>query len=178
MVALPLLSSAERPCSPPHFLRRESLSLLSCLYIYSGRASQSADCPWHHQAYRVLIPPCPLPTSLQLCSSVPPSASRQRLPANRRSTRWTRRIIFVEGRDWDRSSHNSPHHQYFAPSREANNSLSLIQIIISRIWQLAHLNVLRKELQQKGLSQESHYISHRFVNKFLTYLSDYLISGC
>lgn len=38
--------------------------------------------------------------------------------ANRHSTQWTRRIIFVEGRDRDRSSHNSPHHQYFGPSRE------------------------------------------------------------
>ncbi|TNN88297.1 hypothetical protein EYF80_001513 [Liparis tanakae] len=30
------------------------------------------------------------------------------------------RIIFVEGRDQDRSSHSSPPHQYFTPSREHN----------------------------------------------------------
>lgn len=65
------------------------------------------------------------------------------------------------------------------------NPIILIQIIISRVWWLAHLDALMKELQQKGflsLSQ-AHYctpkISHWFVSdKFQTYHTDNLISGC
>lgn len=98
------------------------------------------------------------------CSSAPVCRWRRRRQrpadwgsqANRHSTHWTRRIIFVEGRDRDRLSHNSPHHQYFTPSREPNKSLWLIQIIIGRVRWLAHLEALRKELQQKGLSRASY----------------------
>lgn len=96
--------------------------------------------------------------SLQLCSSVPPPARRLRHPGElaQYSTQWTRRIIFVEGKDQDRSSHNSPHHQYFTPSGEPDKSLWFTQIIIGRIQWLAHLDALRKEPQQKGLSQASY----------------------
>ena len=148
------------------------------LCTYSGRASHSADRPWHRQTW------CPLPTSLKLCSSAPRPACRLWLPgkqANR--TQWTRRIIFVEGRDRDRLSHNSPHHQYFTPSREPNKSLW--QIIISWKWWLAHLDVLNKELQQKGFIPRIPFrsytpqISRRPVSdKLLTYHTDNLISAC
>lgn len=60
---------------------------------------------------------------LQLCSSCHHQPADCGSQANRRSTQWTRRIIFVEGRDWDRLSHNSPHHQYFTPFREPRSDL-------------------------------------------------------
>lgn len=48
--------------------------------------------------------------------------------------------------------------------------------------QLAHLDAVRKELQQKGLSEASYCttkISRWFVSdKFQTYHTDNLISGC
>lgn len=67
----------------------------------------------------------------------------------------------------------------FVPSRDANNSLALFQMIISRIQQLTQSELSGKELLQKGLSPASHCISRQFVSgKFRTYLPDYLISGC
>lgn len=64
-------------------------------------------------------------TSLPLRCTVPCLACSLELPGKRRSTHRTRRIIFVEGRDQDRLSHNSLHHQYFTASREPNKSLYL-----------------------------------------------------
>lgn len=100
------------------------------------------------------IEPWFLPVLYLLLCSFAPVCHRQPADggsrANRHSTQWTRRIILVEGRDRDRSSHNSPHHQYFTPSREANKSILLLQIIISTMQYLAHLGALRKELQQRG----------------------------
>lgn len=84
--------------------------------------------------------------------------------ANRHSTQWTRRIIFVEGRDRDRSSHNSPHHQYFIPSRELDKKVSYLHRLLSAEYSA---QLIWKELQQKGLSPASHCtpeISHWFVS--------------
>lgn len=81
---------------------------------------------------QAVMPLCPLSTFLQLCFSVPPWTEDWGSRANRHSTQWTRQIIFVEGRDRDRLSHNSHHHHYFTPSREPSKSLWFIQIIISR----------------------------------------------
>lgn len=97
----------------------------------------------------------------------PPTFLQTEAPrANRRGTRRTRRIIFVEGRDRDRSSHNStppPHHPSHHPTPPFHCSISislpsglptkvsLSLIIISRMRQSAHLDALTGgEPRQKG----------------------------
>lgn len=92
----------------------------------------------------------------------PPTFLQTEAPrANRRGTRRTRRIIFVEGRDRDRSSHNSPPPSTPTPPFHCSISISLpsgmptkvslSQIIISRMQQSAHLDALTGgEPRQKG----------------------------
>lgn len=64
----------------------------------------------------------------------------------------------------------------FAPSRDADNSLALFQIVISSIQQLTQSDALRKRAATKGFISG---ISLYLVSvKFGTYLPDYLISGC
>lgn len=144
------------PSFPACRVGKRSLRLFSiCTHILGVLPSRQTAFGTARRSERLFLPvlyllPC---SSAPVCRCRPADWGYQ---ANRHSTQWTRRIIFVEGRDRDRLSHNSPHHQYFTPSREPNKSLWLIQIIISRIWWLAHLDALWKELQQKVLSQASY----------------------
>lgn len=123
---------------PAYCVGKRSLRLLSiCTHILGVLPSrQIALGTARHSEHWCLTVLYLLPCSFApVCHQRPEDWGSQ---ANRHSTQWTRRIIFVEGRDRDRLSHNSPHHQYFTPSRELNKTLWLIQIIISRIQWLAH----------------------------------------
>lgn len=81
-VASPVLWSAELPhCHSSHFLLTAwgqdlFVCLPVCTHILGVLPSQHLAPP----CVLSVIPPCLLPTSLQLCSSVPPPASRRRLP--------------------------------------------------------------------------------------------------
>lgn len=103
MVECPLLS-------PPVTFQYTSHS---CLQTYLGRSSQSANRPWRCQGRWAPIPACLyllLHSSAPACHRQPADGCSR---ANWRRTPWTRRIILVEGRDRDRSSHNSHRHQCF-----------------------------------------------------------------
>lgn len=165
-----MLSEKSSCTASCHLWRRHTIALISCLlckgkrslrlfsictHILGALPSQQIALGTARRSEHWFLPVLYLPPwgSAPVCHRRPADWGSQ---ANRHSTQWTRRIIFVEGRDRDRLSHNSPHHQYFTPSREPSKSLWLIQIIICRIRWLAHLDALRKELQQKGLSQASY----------------------
>lgn len=93
----------------------------------------------------------PLPTSEQLSSGLPPAASRWRLPGETGAEHTE-----LDGLSLSREEIGTDHHitvaaiSVFAPSRDADNSLALFQIVISRIQQLTQSDALRKRAATKG----------------------------
>lgn len=143
-----------------------SLLLLHFMAGVGGRFPRSApSAVCTHILGRLPSRQIALGAERQFLRRPPPTFLHTEAPrANRRGTRRTRRIIFVEGRDRDRSSHNStpprppphptpPFHCSISISLPSGmpTKVSLSLIIISRMRQSAHLDALAGgEPRQKG----------------------------